>query len=130
MPEILTIFITILGAMSVKGGEETVNMVPFTGTAQSEYFTGEVLPGGVDTQRYTPEGGSLSARYMLRGIDCAGDSCTIFIENNGVFGAEFTTPRIVTDSKVLSRLNGASLKGKLDFSPSGLVIRIYESPSE
>lgn len=111
----------------VVGGGETVNFVPFSGEAKSEYFQGKVLDGGVDTQVYNKDGGSLSARYVLEGTDCAGKPCKIFIENNGKFGEEYTHPRIVTDSDTLKFLNNnANLKGKLDGSNGQLTIRIYK----
>lgn len=125
MKEILTILIMITSMANVNNGTDSVNMILFGGHAESGYFVGDVLPGGVDTQKFNQDGGGLSARYILEGKDCEGQDCKIFIENNGKFGEEFTKPVVVTDSKALSFLNGAELKGKLDSSDGGLTIRIY-----
>ncbi len=130
MTEIITILITIVGMSSVNGGGKNVNMLQFTGHAESEYFVGEVLPGGVDTQKTENGKGGLSARYILEGTDSTGTKCKIFIENNGDFGAEYTNPTIVTDSKALSFLNTCPLKGKLDMSDGKLTIRIYRCEDE
>ena len=126
MNEIITILINVLSATMVTDGTTSKNFLPFSGEAKSEYFVGKVIDGGVDTQTYTPTGGQLSARYILEGTDCAGKPCKIFIENNGKFGEEFTTPKIVTDSDTLKFLNTAPLKGKLDMSDGKLTIRIYK----
>lgn len=127
MKEILTILIIIGQTFMVRNDKgDSINFINFSGTAESEYFTGNVMPGGVDTQKMNAEYSGLSARYILKGKDKAGQECTLFIENNGRFGAEYTRPVIVTDSKELGFLNDAShLKGKLDFADGGLKIRIY-----
>ena len=49
--------------------DRNVCMITFHGDAESEYFKGKILPGGVDTQRSVEGGMLLSARYMLEGID-------------------------------------------------------------
>ncbi|MCF0202120.1 MAG: DUF3237 family protein [Bacteroidaceae bacterium] len=130
MTEILTILITILGAIGVNNGDKNVNMIAFSGRAESSWFSGDVMSGGIDTQTFTKDGGHLSARYILQGKDNAGDSCKIYIENNGKFGEEYTTPTVVTDSKSLAFLNKAKLRGKLDFSGGKLTIRIYKEDEE
>jgi hypothetical protein len=130
MTEIITLLITIVGMSSVNGGGKSVNMLQFTGHAESEYFVGEVLPGGVDTQMRENGKGGLSARYILEGTDSTGAKCKIFIENNGKDGEEYTKPTIVTDSKALSFLNTCPLKGKLDMSNGKLTIRIYRCDDE
>ncbi|SRR5574344_3043604 len=130
MKEILTIIIMIISTVSVSNGSQKVNMLSFGGHAESEFFTGDVLPGGMDTQKMDSVSGTLSARYMLKGKDCKGENCSIFIENNATFGHEYTEPRIVTDSKALSFLNTAKLKGKLDNKDGKLTIRIYQCDKE
>ena len=137
MIEILRILITILGSAMVQGPEQGVNMISFNGDADSPYFVGKTLPGGVDTQNYfksAGEGqmpsGSLSARYILEGTDYTGEKCKIYIENNGKFGEPFTHPRITTDSKALASLNKDNLLGKLDNENGKLIIRIYEKLTE
>ncbi len=115
---------------------DSVVMIPFTGYATGQYFEGTVLDGGVDTQ-IVERGGrhTLSARYMLRGIDPAGQECEMYIENNGeidpaLTGLLFrTTPRIVTNSRALSFLNDSMLIGEGVPSESGVEIRIYRQAS-
>lgn len=128
MTEILTLFITILSSLQVSDGERTVNMVNFGGHAESQWFSGDIMPGGVDTQTYTGNVSSLSARYMIQGVDCAGDSCRIYVSNEASWSEDFTRPSIVTDSDTLSFLNRANLRGKIDAQPDRLVIRIYADP--
>lgn len=124
MIEIIRLLITVLGFTSVSNGTETVNMVQFDGKAVGEYFSGEILPGGVDTQTYTPSSGCLSARYMLKGIDMTGDSCIIFVENHAKAGEAITQPRIVTNSKSLAFLNRSPLTGRIITGENGLEISI------
>ncbi len=125
MKEILTILIAISGIQNVGNGKEWSQMILFGGEAKSEYFTGKVLPGGVDTQHGNDTISYLSARYFLEGVDFKGDSCKIFIENNGCSKEQYTKPKIMTNSKALNFLNDADLKGKLDMSDGKLTIRIY-----
>ena len=130
MIEILTIAITILGSTTVEGPNQRINMVGFTGSASGPYFTGKTVDGGMDTQTFKKTGGqvgggSLSARYILKGKDQSGQECKIFIENNGNFADEYTHPICVTDCKSLEALNKDDLKGKLDMQGGGLTIRIY-----
>ncbi|MCQ2059236.1 MAG: DUF3237 family protein [Bacteroidaceae bacterium] len=127
MKEILTILILIGQTFMVSNDKgDRINFINFSGNAESEYFTGDVMPGGVDTQKMNAEYSGLSARYVLKGKDKSGQDCSIFIENNGKFGEEYTRPVIITDSKELGFLNDPThLKGKLDFAGGGLKIRIY-----
>lgn len=86
------------GVSSEAGG---VNMIPFTGSCESHWFTGEIQGTGCDTQKYPPEGGAIfSARYLLKGKDADGKACSIFIENNGT-ALDLCTPTVITDSELL-----------------------------
>ena len=50
-------------AVSVRGQETTVVMIPFTGTTEGPYFRGKTVGTGVDTQRIGQDGKTrLSAR--------------------------------------------------------------------
>ena len=61
-----------------------VSMIPFYGTVKGKLFNGIVEPWGVDTQVKNQIGiRHMSARYMLTGIDSAGEKCHIYVENNG-----------------------------------------------
>ena len=85
MTEIFDILIFTDLFMEVKGKNDTVKMIGFTGKCTGQYFNGEVLSGGVDTQFIDKNGrASLSARYMMKGIDCKGNACSVFIQNEGV----------------------------------------------
>lgn len=129
MKEVLTFDITCTRTIEVKGTRAEAVMIVFNGSADCENFKGIVLPGGIDTQKEwygTPR--SLSARYILEGIDCAGQKCRIFVENNGEAGAngiESTKPRIITDSKALSYLETSELLGTLEPSEHGVIIHIF-----
>ncbi|MCF0178039.1 MAG: DUF3237 family protein [Bacteroidales bacterium] len=125
MEEVLTIKVNVTGNNSVTVGDENRVMILFDGEASGPYFTGIIMPGGVDTQKHKGREGSLSARYMLDGKDCDGNACRIFIENNAVDGAGYTTPTVLTDSKALAWMNSTKLTGRIDASRAGLIIRIY-----
>jgi len=108
-------------------------MISFAGHVTGQYFQGEVLEGGVDTQVIGKYGDrhTLSARYMLRGKDYTGEVCQIYIENNGnVHGklkdALFRTyPKLITNSKALSFLNTEVFVGEGVPTETGVDIRIY-----
>ncbi|WP_172254976.1 DUF3237 family protein [Saccharibacillus deserti] len=73
--EVFTVHVAINGSVEMRNAEgNSVVMISFTGHASGPYFEGRVLEGGVDTQIIGPSGTphTLSARYMLRGTDRAG----------------------------------------------------------
>ena len=112
-------------AVSVRGQETAVVMIPFTGTTEGPYFSGRTVGAGVDTQRIGQDGTArLSARYMLEGQDAAGNACRIFIENQGS-GKEGFTPRIVTDSPLLKDWETADLSATVEGAPGGVLVRIF-----
>ena len=112
-------------AVSVRGQETTVVMIPFTGTTEGPYFRGKTVDTGVDTQRIGEDGiARLSARYMLEGQDAAGNACRIFIENQGSWEDGFT-PRIVTDSPLLKDWETADLGATVEGIPGGVLVRIF-----
>lgn len=130
MKEVLTVHVRITDIQKVDGGESTVQMIAFEGGSDCENFKGRILPGGVDTQKITPDGECvLSARYMLEGVDREGHSCKVFIENNGKTrtGEDIiTSPVIRTDSKALSYLETADLYGTIEPCEGGVIIHIFE----
>ena len=86
-----------------------VKMIPFSGTVSGELFQGVIEPCGVDTQVTDAAGvRHMSARYMLTGTDCTGQSCRIYVENDGWFtnGERpkpwHSVPRFRTDSAALA----------------------------
>lgn len=131
MEEILTIYIDLTEIYEVKGKSAEAVIINFTGNCKGKYFNGNVLPGGVDTQKeFYPQNRTLSARYMLDGIDDAGKNCRIFIENEAALDGEkqldHTTPKIITDSKSLSWMEEAYLKGTIEPKEEGCIIHIFK----
>lgn len=123
--EILRLYINVTEFYSVKGGAQTVNLVLFRGRAESELFSGEILPGAVDTQTLTSDGGTtLSARYIIEGTDSGGNACRVFVENNTVAGSDFTSLVIVTDSPVLSRYESVPLRGRIGHENGILTVTV------
>lgn len=127
--EVLTVDVVVTGANEVKGSTAEACMTLFEGTVDCDNFKGKILAGGVDTQQQCYGNARfLSARYMLEGVDCNGQSCHIYIENNGSFdkdGQIITTPRIITDSSVLSYLETAKLSGTVEGTQRGVLIHIF-----
>ncbi len=125
--EILKIKIE-MGAITEVKGEVNVKMISFTGACRGKYFNGEIF-GGTDTQRLDENGnGTLSARYILQGIDGEGNACFVFIENNAVVEngkIGRTRPEIVTDSPVLSRLLKNNAYGTLCTDETGFYVCIH-----
>lgn len=131
LEEILRVYVELEDAVRVDGNVGSVNMIRFTGYAESRYFQGKILPGGVDLQRSGPGGRTnLSARYILEGMDSKGIQCRIFIENNGVSsedGIIKTNPVIVTDSRALGWMETAVLDGNITFENDKVIIHIYRN---
>ena len=122
---LIEIRVTCLEPFSVKGASQKIVMIPFAGEASGAYFNGKVIGPGVDTQKIGPdERAVLSARYMLEGTDSAGNTCRVFIENQGSFDTGLK-PMIVTDSPVLVRWENADLYATADGIPEGVLIRIF-----
>lgn len=123
--EILKIDVTCLDTITVNGLTCDVVMVPFTGTASGERFSGRIIGTGTDTQTIIPgKGCKLSARYMLEGTDVTGAACKIFIENESA-GDGTLRPRIVTDSEALADWEKASLVSGITPREGGVIVRIY-----
>jgi len=125
--EVLRILIKPTGSNQLSSGKGFFNMVLFEGECDCENFKGKVLPGGVDTQHYYAEGkGTLSARYMMEGVDKEGKPCKIFIQNEGDHDNGFlpTRPKVYTDSEALRWLEDADLVGHLIFEGDKLIISI------
>lgn len=107
---LMTVNVKTENAAGVSSSVGGINMIPFTGSADSYYFKGDIVGKGCDTQKYAPDGSVMfSARYLLKGTDCDGKSCSIFIENNGP-ALDLCTPTVITDSAALSDLQTASLR--------------------
>lgn len=123
---LMTIHVTLGGACSVHNGTNGIVMIPFTGWAESDFFTGEIIGTGVDTQRIEKDQMvSLSARYMLEGKDHTGKECKIFIENNGS-SLDHCIPTLVTDSEALVYWQQADLVSTVTPADKGVTVQIFE----
>lgn len=129
--EVLTIDVNCHDFLEVKGKNAEACMILFDGSCECENFTGKICPSAADTQTQVyGEKRFLSARYILKGKDCEGQKCSIFIENNGAFDADgniTTRPRVITDSKALAWLETADLYGKIEGKEGGVIIHIFNS---
>lgn len=122
--EILRITVHVIGSTEEVDGEVTTVRVHFNGSCSTDWFTGTILPGAVDVQRYKKsELLSLCATYELEGEDYEGVSCKIKIVNSGVIGK--LTPVIHTDSEALFFLNDAHLSAAIEGSGTELQIPIW-----
>lgn len=135
LEEIMQVHVSIKGGdvVAFQGEAGGVVMIPFDATIDGKYFTGTVLPGGIDTQVIGPKGTShtLSARYMAKGKDYTGEECYVYIENSGVICSDVeggymrTTPKFVTNSKALDFLNKQLFVGKGEPEGEGVRITLY-----
>ncbi len=101
-----------------------VNMIPFTGSTDGAYFTGEIVGTGYDTQKYGMGSPTFSARYLIKGKDYTGQSCSIFIENEGD-ALDKCTPMIVTDSRALSEWQNYNLRTIVTPVGTGVIVDMY-----
>ena len=124
---LLTIRVDCHEAQKVKGHTRDITVIPFGGEAEGEKFRGTIAECAADTQKI-PKGGEamLSARYLIRGKDCAGNDCQVFIENQGCFSGGFV-PTIVTDSPVLKDWETEPLTAKVEGIPGGVMVRIWKA---
>lgn len=128
MRDILDIQIVFEKTVQIETEEKAVKLIYFSGSCETEYFSGTVLQGGIDTQILTGSGGTVSARYVLEGTDAAGIPCRIFVENEGVLneaGEMRTKPKFVTDSHELSWLNNSELKCRFFMEDSKFHVIMY-----
>lgn len=127
MKLLLTVHVTLSEPCAVTGGAKGVVMIPFTGYAEGDYFNGEIIGTGVDTQMIEEDHlVSLSARYMLSGRDYTGEACRIFIENNGS-SLNHCIPTLVTDSMALASWQQASLVSRVTPADNGVVVEIFDT---
>ena len=113
----------------------SARIIPFTGSVESELFTGKILPGAADVQITTADGvRHMHACYMFEGKDYTGENCRLFIDNNGYFmrGARprpfETVPSMMTDSKALQEyLHAARFRATGTREEDGFLhIRVYD----
>ena len=121
---IVTINVTTYETQMLESNNARVVMIPFSGEATGKYFNGKTVADGVDTQITTADSFSLSARYMLEGIDRTGKKCRMFIENNGT-SLDNCVPKIHTDSEELAFLENTVLTAKVECVENGVIVKIY-----
>ncbi len=98
--------------------------VPFTGTAESKWFKGDILPGAADIQKrklWMTE--RFCADYTLEGTDYKGEKCRVHIVN--VDEGHGWKPTVTTDSKALDFLNHEACRAFLLGHKDKLTVRIY-----
>ena len=126
---VLQIEVDIDQSYNVRGSNGSATMILFHGKSNCENFKGEILPGGVDTQKEI--GGNartLSARFCLEGTDNTGKFCHMFIENNGTMSGDEmkTTPIILTDSTALKFLENSKISGTVGATDKGFLMSFYQ----
>lgn len=122
--EVLTVNVRLTGSEILRKGLINRVALPFTGTANSPYFKGKILPGASDVQdRIGRKPVKFRANYTLEGKDYTDVPCKIHILNTNS-GSEWK-PQVSTDSKALAFLNGADCTAYLQGRASGPVVRIY-----
>ncbi len=125
--DLFTLYINCYTSQEVICGGTVYRQILFDGEAKGSVFQGKILPGGVDTQIIAPDGsGTLSARYMLEGVDRCGNSCRIYVDNHCSLGDEITSPRCYSDSPELQWLQNAALKGRMINDEDGFKIVIFQ----
>ena len=133
MEELFCVDVALDGAEEIAGRHGRAVMIRFHGRCDCNFFHGEILPGGVDTQKGLPGVPyALSARYMLSGVDGNGAPARIFIENNGEYDAQgecVTHPLILTDSPALAWLEETPLTGRITGTPQGVMIHFFREES-
>lgn len=132
MEEILRVHINVTEVVEVKGFEGIGRLVLFDGWAEGKYFNGKIANGGVDTQKEfnNQKKGTLSARYIINGTDFVGNNCSLFIENNGSFEENYTSPKIYTNSEKLHWMETTHLKGQITNINGELIILIFKTDSD
>ena len=110
-------------ASKQEGNKKTVNIY-FTGYCESEYFTGTILPGGVDQQTYIDDvQTSMRAKYIFDGVDSEGENCHLHVINQRE-GTDWH-PVIKTDSKCLAWMNDVDFTAVLEGGNQGSTIRVF-----
>lgn len=131
--ELFRLYVNVRESVAMESQDAKIYMLLFDGYCEGEYFNGKVLPGGVDTQIHSGERHSLSARYIVEGVDKEGKECRIFIENNASMnlnGETVTTPKIYTNSEALKWLEQKELSGRLLFEDGKVIIAVSVADTE
>ena len=112
-----------------------VVFIPFSGTVDSPYFRGTVMPGAADVQITDASGlRHMCARYIFEGTDAEGKHCHLFVENNGYFPKGMVqkeyfdaVPHFISDSEYLNDiLSRPVFRSEGHPSDSGVDILIFD----
>lgn len=117
--EIFTFTIDIGSTTSVTGNTGKASMIHFGGASDCANFKGKIVSDCVDTRlKFNGQIETLSARYILSGTDANGNSCKIYVENNGIDdNGMVTEPTIITDNPDFAWVESAKLHGTVSWSP-------------
>lgn len=125
--EILTILAKLHPATMRHEGLYNIMTIPFSGSADSKWFHGEIQPGAADVQRRRLwKTIRFCADYTLEGTDYSGNHCRIHIVNTDE--GQGWKPAVSTDSKALSFLNGGDCRAVLQGHKNELTVRIFAKP--
>lgn len=132
---LLTVHVKPQKAITLEQNQgDTVIMIPFTGFVTGPLFEGNIEEGGVDTQIIS-EGGkkhTLSARYIINGVDHSGQAGKLYIENNGQIHEPNhqyifrTYPKIITDCNEIKWIEKAILVAEGKAVENGVEITIFQ----
>ncbi len=123
--EILTIDVQLTGKSVTMKGKESILRLPFTGSADSAWFSGTILPGAADVQRRNGLAPiEFAASYEIAGRDYTGTDAKVSIVNRSVKGGDWQ-PTVRTDSDALSFLNETPAECLFEGRKGGPVIHIY-----
>lgn len=111
--------------------EAKAQMIHFTGSSNCANFKGDVTSDCVDTRlQYPGMVQTLSARYILDGVDAKGNPCKIYVENNGIdTGVMTTEPIIITDCPDYAWIETAPLHGTVSWE-TGLTIHMWTTEDD
>jgi hypothetical protein len=101
--------------------------IGFTCTSNTSQFQGKGLDNFVDTRFQFPgQPQTLSARYILDGVDNEGNPSRVYVENIGVdfFDRVSTEPIIITDNPKWAWMEKAPLHGNTNWT-NGLHIELW-----
>lgn len=125
--KLFTFNITVGAYEKATGTRAVGQFLHFTGDSDCENFKGNVLGDCVDARlKYKDDGiETLSAVYVMEGVDSTGKKMKIFVMNNGIDTGTMTTkPVVITDNPDWAWIEDAPLRGIAD-TDGGLKINIF-----
>ena len=116
--ELFSMAITEKGSETVEGTTCTVEMQLFDAVVTGDKFEGSTKANACNSnvsKTYTDGKVTSQARFILEGTDSKGNSCQIYIQDDGVMtdNVVLTRPIIFTDSKELEWLETADIQGRV-----------------